>query len=237
MQIIDFDIEKGIYSFEFSDLITESHSHPVVELIHAKKGSFTVESAGDSFQNISFAIIDANTKHKVHCQNSMLSVLMVESYNPTLLSFLSSRDIEFENGLFLEKEYARGEAIISATRDLAFSKHLKKPEEERVATCMAFIEENELGYKNLITSLTDKVFLSESRISHLFKLHMGVSIKKYLVWNKLKRAIKSYLDENANFTEASIQNGFFDQAHLSNSFKNVLGISPAKAYNSRILQS
>ena len=81
------------------------------------------------------------------------------------------------------------------------------------------------------------MFLSDSRLSHLFKEHIGISIKKYLIWNKLRKAINLYLSESTNLTDVSIQSGFFDQAHLSNSFKKVLGVSPSKVYNSRILQS
>nr|WP_246616001.1 AraC family transcriptional regulator [Aquimarina litoralis] len=113
---------------------------------------------------------------------------------------------------------------------------LKTPTDKRIIDCIKFIEENQLEYKNLISELTSKVFLSNSRLSHLFKEQIGVSIKKYLVWNKLRQAINLYLTENTNLTDISLESGFFDQAHLSNSFKNVLGVSPSKAYNSRTLQ-
>lgn len=46
MKVFDFDIKKGIYSFEFDELNTESHSHPVVEFINAIHGSFFLEING-----------------------------------------------------------------------------------------------------------------------------------------------------------------------------------------------
>ena len=108
--------------------------------------------------------------------------------------------------------------------------------DERILQSIIFIEENEFEYKNVITELTSKVHLSNSRLSHLFKEHIGISIKKYLVWNRLKGAMNLYISENTNLTDVSLQSGFFDQAHLTNSFKKFLGVSPSKAYNSRILQ-
>ncbi len=237
MKIFDFDIQKGIYSFEFTDLNTESHSHPVVEIIYATKGAFTLQSNGKAKENLVFAIIGANIGHKVVSQNCTAKMLMVESHNATLSEFLISNGIILENGFFLTSSFASKGELFSEVRNLANTKDLKTPADTRVKDSIAFIEENELEYKNLISELTSKVCLSDSRLSHLFKEQVGVSIKKYLVWNKLRRAIDLYLKENTNLTDVSLQSGFFDQAHLSNSFKTILGVSPSKAYNSRILQS
>ncbi|MBW1299015.1 helix-turn-helix domain-containing protein [Aquimarina litoralis] len=236
MKIYDFDIKKGIYSFEFNELNTESHSHPVVEIIDAINGNFSLEVKGQVYNNLVFATIDANTKHKVISQNCTVRILMIESHNSQLYNFLKSRDFKFDNGVYTKTSFVKKDDLFSAIKTLAMTEDLKTPTDKRIIDCIKFIEENQLEYKNLISELTSKVFLSNSRLSHLFKEQIGVSIKKYLVWNKLRQAINLYLTENTNLTDISLESGFFDQAHLSNSFKNVLGVSPSKAYNSRTLQ-
>ena len=56
------------------------------------------------------------------------------------------------------------------------------------------------------------------------------------MWSKLKKAFESVVREDKNMYEASIANGFYDQAHLSKAFRQMLGISPSDVYNSRMLQ-
>ena len=236
MVIFDFDTKKGVYCFEFDDLNTETHSHPVVEVIMATEGTFVLESNKTHRAGLDFAIIDANTKHKVTSQDCTVKVLMVESHNTVLLDFFNKNNIVLNNGLFLNTTPAPKNELFITIKNLAQTKDLKTTTDERVNECMKLMKKHELEYKELIPVLTSKVFLSDSRLSHLFKAHIGVSIKKYLVWNKLRQAISFYLSENTNLTDASHQSGFFDQAHLTNAFKDLLGVSPSKAYNSRTLQ-
>ncbi len=237
MTIFDFDIKKGIYRFEFNDLNAESHSHPVTEIVNATHGTFSLESNGQGIENLVFAIIDANTQHKLVSQNCTLQLLMVETHNLILPNFFKKNGIDLKNGVFLKTDFAQKNRLFSKIKTLALEKDLKTPTDKRIQECIEFIQGNEIEYTDLIISLSSRVFLSDSRLSHLFKEHVGVSIKKYLVWNKLRQAINQYLNTDTNLTDVSLQSGFFDQAHLSNSFKNVLGVSPSTVYNSRILQS
>ncbi len=78
--------------------------------------------------------------------------------------------------------------------------------------------------------------LSESRISHVFKNEVGTSLKKYLVWSKLKRTFELVINGKMNMFEASLESGFYDQAHLSKAFKQMFGVKPSKTYNSRTIQ-
>ncbi|WP_299440852.1 AraC family transcriptional regulator [uncultured Aquimarina sp.] len=140
------------------------------------------------------------------------------------------------NGIYIPKIDTNKKDLLNEIKSFAFNNNLKKADDDRIQKCLEILEAENLDYDKVISVLTSKVFLSESRLSHLFKEHIGISIKKYLVWSKLKKAIHAVLNENISLTEASLEVGFYDQAHLSNAFKNVLGIAPSKAYNSRILQ-
>ena len=88
----------------------------------------------------------------------------------------------------------------------------------------------------MMRSLQAETHLSESRLSHLFKEEMGLSLKKYLVWSRLRETIQYVLSEEISLYEAGLRSGFFDQAHLSRAFKQMLGLSPSKVYNSRMIQ-
>ena len=67
------------------------------------------------------------------------------------------------------------------------------------------------------------VFLSASRLRHLFVEHTGLSFKTYLLWLRLVRAVTLYSD-GATLTEAAHSAGFSDSAHFSRIFKRTFGL-------------
>lgn len=77
-----------------------------------------------------------------------------------------------------------------------------------------------ITYEELVKS----VFLSESRLSHLFTEHIGISVKQFMLWQKLLRSLKAIMQDNS-FTESAYIGGFADAAHLSRTFKRMFGVT------------
>lgn len=236
MKIIEIDIKKGIFHVELNDLKVNTHSHPAVEIIKAKKGNFTLETDFGKYSDLTFAIIDANINHKLLTEQYEIEVLLIESNNTKLKDFLFNRGIKLKNGIFSSTEVTDRIQIMIDLYNFAVSQNLKLTSDKRVYDCIQIIENENLQYKELLATLSSRIFLSESRISHLFKENVGISIKKHLVWCRIKQALDILLNEETNLKEASIEASFTDQAHLSKSFKSAIGISPIKIFNSRTLQ-
>jgi len=76
--------------------------------------------------------------------------------------------------------------------------------------------------------LASAVGLSVGRLSHLFRRQTGVSIRTYRLWWKLRGAILA-LHDGSNLTEAALQGGFSDSAHLSRTFRRMFGATPSRA--------
>jgi AraC-like DNA-binding protein len=55
---------------------------------------------------------------------------------------------------------------------------------------------------------------------------MGVSIKSYYVWAKMRKAA-TLLQSSKTLTEIAAEVGFSDAAHLSRAYKRFFGISPS----------
>lgn len=66
--------------------------------------------------------------------------------------------------------------------------------------------------------------LSASRFRHLFSAQVGMSLKSYLLWSKLQRAIQS-LATDPSLTHAAHIAGFADSAHLSRTFRRTFGLT------------
>ncbi|MBH0236351.1 helix-turn-helix transcriptional regulator [Methylobrevis albus] len=64
--------------------------------------------------------------------------------------------------------------------------------------------------------------LSPSRLQHLFKQEIGVSLRRYRTWSRMRRAIAEIV-AGANFTTAAHAAGFADQPHFARDFRATFG--------------
>ena len=67
------------------------------------------------------------------------------------------------------------------------------------------------------------VFLSPSRLRHLFVEQTGLAFKTYMLWQRLVRALEAYA-AGQSLTEAAHLAGFSDSAHFSRVFKRTFGL-------------
>ncbi len=76
-------------------------------------------------------------------------------------------------------------------------------------------------------SLSAKIGYSQKHFISMFKRHVGVTPKRYMKLMRFQRAVN--LIEAApvqNWTDLSLECGFFDQSHLINDFKSFSGFTP-----------
>lgn len=96
--------------------------------------------------------------------------------------------------------------------------------DDRVCKILDCISKMEGIYENTISILCNMVCLSRSRVSHLFKKQVGVSLSNYLIFEKMRKAY-TYIAEGENITTASIKAGFCSSSHFSNVCKKMFGLS------------
>ncbi|HET9947669.1 MAG TPA: AraC family transcriptional regulator [Longimicrobiales bacterium] len=82
------------------------------------------------------------------------------------------------------------------------------------------------GVRNLpLEDAARCVFLSPSRFAHLFKEEVGLPFRRYVLWRKRSRAMEEF-GRGANLTHAAHAAGFSDSAHLTRTWRQMLGMSP-----------
>jgi len=74
--------------------------------------------------------------------------------------------------------------------------------------------------------LANEINLSQSRMQHLFKQQIGVPIRRYVLWMRLRNVIKN-VASGVGLTESAHSSGFSDSAHFSRTFKSMFGIAAA----------
>lgn len=104
-----------------------------------------------------------------------------------------------------------GAAEIAPTRDA------------RIGAALAAFHESEapLDARAIARALN----LSQSRAAHLFRDEIGVPIRSFLLWSKLRRAFTG-IAQGLSLTEAAHHGGFADSAHFSRTCARMFGASP-----------
>jgi AraC-like DNA-binding protein len=109
-------------------------------------------------------------------------------------------------------------------------KHDASPEfDPRISNVLNLIKKNPLTHSFRSTELAKLIFLSHSRFSRLFREQMGVGVKKYSQWLKIKSAIQIFF-KRQRFVDVLNGSNFFNQSHLNRSFKYFFGIDPSNAW-------
>jgi len=95
--------------------------------------------------------------------------------------------------------------------------------DERIIDTMKFVDDN---IKDGITEsqAAGRLFLSDSRFSHLFKSQTGISFAGYVI---LRRMYKTYilLSQGMSITDASVEAGFSSPSHFAGLNKKLFGIN------------
>jgi len=97
--------------------------------------------------------------------------------------------------------------------------------DERIQKILHFLHNN-AEENSTSEELQQIAHLSASRLQHLFKQQVGLPLRRYRLWLRIRRVIEQALTYH-NLTEAAISAGFADSAHFSRVFKEMLGVPPS----------
>jgi AraC-like DNA-binding protein len=75
--------------------------------------------------------------------------------------------------------------------------------------------------------LADKACLSESRLRSLFKETTGISLYRYMLWNKIRYATNQIM-AGFSVNDAAMDAGFTDSSHFHKMMVKMFGVSPSK---------
>jgi AraC-like DNA-binding protein len=77
-----------------------------------------------------------------------------------------------------------------------------------------------------VAEMAEAAGLSGRRFREVFASQVGLSCRQYLLWIRLESAIRE-LARGAPLTEAALAAGFADAAHLTRTFRRMVGIPPS----------
>ncbi len=228
-------INNGIAAILGSSQQTNIHKHHVLQMAIILSGDYDIDIDN---KHIKYSVfINSNIPHGHTCiKGKQLSIFVEpESYIGEMLQkkyqnkyqeldYDRNKLSEIINHLFVES--SSPELINNHLFSILNLEHHNIELDNRIQELLIRIESSE-SYNLTVSKILSETNLSESRIRHLFKEHTGISIKKYLLWEKMKNAINHLLG-GTSITEAAHFAGFSDSAHMTRTFKEMFGLNPAK---------
>ena len=242
----DFKIFYGSHSRTVNE-----HSHPVIQLVFAVRGTFRSKDDSGDWVAKKGLLIAPNCLHECDASNIPIISIQIDPESSLGEWILSnhlkdrltidypSKDIvsidvnRFSDHLANEDWLAIREMVETAFGFRRTTPLLHK--DKRIQDVVEFISNN-IGQKINSETLAEVACLSESRLLHLFKEEMGLPIRNYILWLRLQIVIELIL-EGHSLTTASYQAGFSDQAHMTRTFCNMIGVPPSLiSKNSKFVQ-
>ena len=101
--------------------------------------------------------------------------------------------------------------------------------EERIEEILVFISGLKTIEHSIVDDICKKVYVSKSRLSHLFSEQTGMTLHSYLAFEKLNKTFY-YFYEGRNITEACMLAGFGSSSHCAATCKRMYGISLSDIY-------
>ncbi len=238
-----FYIWNYISAVFFSSCVTPFHSHNTMQLMFdiRKKFKFRVKNAGWGFYKT--LIIKENVIHQLDTNNSVQLIIYLDAssdiakaiklkylqqgdfFSPSIdiLDFTKPGELE---QCMIEPNKDLLEKLVNSIVHTLIGNIQVASIDERIKLVMQLLA-GENSEDITIRALSEKIFLSESRLRSLFKTTTGVSLHRYIIWNKITLAITKIMN-GATVAEAAISCGFADSSHFHKMILQMFGISPSQ---------
>lgn len=225
-----------------STLDTVTHTAHAFKIYIAIHGKFDLLMGPRRWGSLNSVVIAPDHSHNVIANNAIVAVfyLLPETvegqkiskyYNkldaliPTqyaVASIASRLNRVWEQGCCHEEAVLLSSAIC---KEILPTPDLKVNFDPRVTFALEYLGAKP-DHRVSIRELSSAVSLSPSRLEHLFGEQVGISISRYSLWIRLHKALE-LITLNLSLTEVAHAVGFADSAHLSRTFRRLIGVAPS----------
>ncbi|MEA2328369.1 MAG: AraC family transcriptional regulator, arabinose operon regulatory protein [Thermoanaerobaculia bacterium] len=97
--------------------------------------------------------------------------------------------------------------------------------DRRIEKTIAFLDDA-LRAPGAVSEIAARVGLSASRLEHLFKGHVRLSIRAYVHERRLRRAAELLVNTDERISQICYAVGFGDPSNFNHAFKKNFGLTP-----------
>ena len=222
----------------------DNYSHHALKIAFAMENDRFCIQHSQSTSSVDAAIIKPDYPHHIDTHDTWHALLLINpeseqaksiidrylyntnTYHPNIGTIKTAKKLlaPFINNS--NDSFLAGQTIIKLIANFTDHSVNRNTVEPRIQVIIDQIN-NCNGSLPSINHLAEQVSLSTSRLSHLFSQEMGVSLKQYLLWQKLYHA-GSRIATGELIMEAAVAAGFSDAAHFTRKFTKIFGLPPSK---------
>ena len=211
----------------------DPHSHLAVHFIAGLDGPVHCVVSGDSF-DADAVFIASDVVHTAYAETGDMLVFLFDTAGSIAeeaqKQYLCGRPyfcgdketVEKLREIWKNNPPAQADSLITQLLGLDTVGNTRR--DERISQVLEYLRSLDEVPEDITAQLCAKVCLSPSRLSHLFKENVGISLHRYLAMDKMRKGY-IHFQKYGNITEASMRAGFDSPSHFAATCKRMFGIS------------
>lgn len=237
------DFHKDTLAILAKGIEVKMHRHHAVQLVVSLDKPYNAVLGDQDVESVRGFLIDSDVPHTCQSAESTVLVISVDATSAKgrrLRQHLSKQTFILIDEIFSVEtidqflivywSHYRNPQNAFDPLDLIHklsSRHKNAdPLDARALATIDFINQNSSKTIRII-DIAKYVGLSESRLRHLFTEQIGISLTAYILWIRIKVALREMLKPDATLSDAAHQAGFADHAHFTRTFQRMFGVSPS----------
>lgn len=226
-----------------------NHVHSMMQIVISPEKKFHVrQNSREKYQALSACVIAAHAPHQLVMTNRNNSGIILW-LDPEYIQIarwrtkdpITELEISDKTLTLLKNTPSNCQEAFQLTQIIIKQIIPEAPRralDERMQMIFNLIKEQvENQQKISVDNFADKIGLSSSRLMHLFKDETGMTIRRYILWQRKLIAMNNLIN-GSTITEAAHNAGFSDAAHLTRTYREFSGVTPSEVWrNSRFVQA
>lgn len=220
----------------------QDHAHHAIQISLAMEGRFQVQASSWAAPREAHGmVVMPDRRHRFDGSGAMAATIFVEPnsargaalqarFRKAQVSLLPAAEVR-DAVKSLHAQYRAGAAdavlaqfSLGVVCRLAGNPPAQAAADPRIARALSWMRQR-LGDPIRLEEAAAVVHLSPGRFRHLFVSQTGTSMRSWLLWARIDRAV-TLAFQGRSWTDAAHQNGFADAAHLTRTCRRVFGIAP-----------
>jgi AraC-like DNA-binding protein len=219
------------------------HRHFTASLVFALDGVFAFRGDRGRWRTLRGMAVAPNVAQQMDCRGARVVILQID---PETEAYERMARLFAERGPVVELSDAVVDRLAAAAavhvepgfdpvalwtrglEEVAGSWQTPMPIDTRIAQAMDLIK-RAFPRAPSVATLAGAVGLSPGRLTHLWKDEVGIALRRYILWLRLRHVI-ARVSVGDSLTDAAHDAGFADSAHLSRTFSSMFGLPLSRLF-------
>lgn len=219
--------------------MNSSHTHYACSFIFCPDSSFEIYLPSGKTESFKAAFLPSNFPHKLLCK----SKIIVMQVDPDIMNPMQDLALKGKKLIPLDEKKIFDDILdpwnITNCEDayqfvhsiLNKLKLIETPQKKQMDYRIQKVLSNlkaleEIPPRIKLEEISNPFQLSTDRFRHLFVENVGINLRRYLLWLRIRK-IGKMLSKGYSLTDSAHFAGFSDSAHFSKTFKENFGINPS----------